>query len=68
MSPPNLNYFTCTLGQAVEVNSARPHEFETINDFLDVQASRYPDLPAVGFPRPGADGWVVDIFSKHAAL
>ena len=44
-----LNYFVCTLGQASEINEKGPHEFTTINEFIDFQAEHYPDSPAVGF-------------------
>lgn len=48
----DLNYFVCTLGQAVEVNKKDPHQFKTINEFLDYQARVAPDRLAVGFPVP----------------
>ncbi|KAI4136432.1 MAG: hypothetical protein L6R39_007789, partial [Caloplaca ligustica] len=51
----DLNYFVCTLGQAVEVNHKRPHSFKTINGFIDHQAHVVPDSLAVGFPVPTAD-------------
>ncbi|KAL8873605.1 MAG: hypothetical protein Q9174_000953 [Haloplaca sp. 1 TL-2023] len=49
----DLNYFTCTLGQAVAVNERYPHPYETIIDFLEYQAKVVPDDLAVGFPIPG---------------
>lgn len=42
------NYFTCTLGQAVQVNHNKP-QINNINTFIDSQATKHPDLPAVGF-------------------
>ena len=45
-------YFTCTLGQAAEINARHPHVFKTVNDLLDYQAEHSPDLPAVAFPLP----------------
>lgn len=52
----DLNYFTCTLGQAVEVNKKNPHEYQTINEFLDHQARVVPERLAVGFPVPSSAG------------
>lgn len=51
-SMDHLTYFTCTLGQAIQVNQNQPAPFETITEFLDYQAQRAPDRPAVGFPNP----------------
>ncbi|KAI9844350.1 MAG: putative NRPS-like protein biosynthetic cluster [Sclerophora amabilis] len=61
---PNLNYFICTLGQAAQINAREPHDFSTVNDFLDRQAQLIPNRPAVGFPKPSlnSDGpWGHDI-------
>ncbi|KAL8926702.1 MAG: hypothetical protein Q9208_002776 [Pyrenodesmia sp. 3 TL-2023] len=58
-----LNYFVCTLGQALEVNSSSPHPYGTINDLLDYQAEFIPDRLAVGFP---AESLVHD--DVHATL
>ena len=54
----DLNYFVCTLGQAAALNARNPHQWKTINSFIDFQAQRFPDSHAVGFPVPpdGADG------------
>ena len=52
----HLNYFTCTLGQAVTDNERNPHAYETIIDFLEHQAQAVPDDLAVGFPIPGSYG------------
>ncbi|KAL8847300.1 MAG: hypothetical protein Q9221_007645 [Calogaya cf. arnoldii] len=51
----DINYFVCTLGQAVAVNEKSPHGFETITDFLDRQAQIVPNAPAVGFPLPSGN-------------
>ena len=48
----DLNYFVCTLGQATAINEKNPHSYNTINEFIDYQASYHPDFPAVGFPVP----------------
>ncbi|KAJ4420820.1 putative NRPS-like protein biosynthetic cluster [Gnomoniopsis sp. IMI 355080] len=50
MSKTNLNYFTCTLGEAAKWNEAHPHPFETVNDLIDVQAGEMRQRPAVNFP------------------
>jgi len=49
---PDLNYFTCTLGQAAELNTVDQHSWKTINEFIDRQAQENPNRPAVGFPVP----------------
>ncbi len=49
---PELNYFVCTLGQAAITNAENPHGFQTVNNFLDLQARLIPQNPAVGFPIP----------------
>ena len=41
-----LNYFTCTLGQAALLNHGR--NYNTIPEFIDQQARAHPKLPAVG--------------------
>lgn len=51
-STPDLNYFTCTLGQAAELNTVDQHSWKTINEFIDRQAQENPNRPAVGFPVP----------------
>jgi len=48
------NYFTCTLGQAVQVNNNTP-QISNINTFIDDQATKHPELPAVGFAMLGND-------------
>jgi len=63
------NYFTCTLGQAASLGIQQPHK--TTNDFIDAQAKRIPDAPAVGFPQPGAaseDEWDYLLFTFQDVL
>lgn len=65
----DLNYFVCTLGQAATLNANRPHSFQTVNDFIDLQARQYPTRPAVGFPVPAKDKerdseWNFETYSK----
>ena len=63
-SKDKVNYFVCTLGQAEPFSPKRPHTF-TVNDFLDEQHLRVPDLPAVGFPTPQEAGkWTAQVLSK----
>ena len=50
-----VNYFVATLGLAAEINKKTPHDFKTINQFFDRQASRIPHHPAIGFPSPPED-------------
>lgn len=68
----DLNYFVCTLGQAVKTNQNNPHQFTTINEFIDHQAHVIPGGLAIGFPVPtdsGYDGqWESIIFSKELSL
>ena len=45
-----INYFVCTLGQAKGLNYGKPHAFKTVNEFIDWQKDRIPDLIAVAFP------------------
>ncbi|KAL8779128.1 MAG: hypothetical protein Q9213_007089 [Squamulea squamosa] len=66
----DTNYFVCTLGQAVKVNEESPHQFGTINEFLDYQAHVVPKSPAVGFPIPSQDDnqeWGYEIFTRESA-
>lgn len=59
------NYFTCTLGEAAEINSRKPSEFKTMNDLIDIQAKRVPNNWAVAFPVPRKDRkWGHDNFSR----
>lgn len=68
----DLNYFICTLGQAVKVNQENPHRFATINEFIDHQAHTIPDRLAVGFPVPndhvGDRNWGSNIFSTQPEI
>lgn len=48
-----INYFTCTLGQAALLQKQRG--YNCINEFIDEQAARVPDLPAVGFYTPNIE-------------
>lgn len=50
MHYPAPNYFTCTLGQAylLKRDAQSLPSFKTITDMLDEQASRLPDVPALG--------------------
>lgn len=62
---PMTNYFTCTLGEAAELNSKNPSEFKTMNNLIDIQAKRVPNNCAVAFPVPRKDReWGCDIFSR----
>lgn len=59
-----INYFTCTLGQAASLPTDRPEaDLKTINDFLDFQAKHCPNLPAVAFPVPGEALWGYEVLS-----
>ena len=46
------NYFVCTLGQAASINKKHPHDFVTIDEFLEKQQKSRPSDLAVGFPIP----------------
>lgn len=54
----NLDYFTCTLGEAARWNEAHPHPFQTVNHLIDEQADDLGQRPAVNFPGgcAGEDG------------
>jgi hypothetical protein len=67
ISQAALTYFTSTLGQAAEQNRDRPRDFETVTEFIDLQARVHPDNPAVGFPLPSSgeiDDWSYNIFCE----
>ncbi|KAK7750271.1 putative NRPS-like protein biosynthetic cluster [Diatrype stigma] len=54
MDHEDLNYFTCTLGQASQWKKRnqpgqQPAQFDTILELLDEQARLFPDKPALGF-------------------
>ncbi|TVY71259.1 Adenylate-forming reductase Nps10 [Lachnellula suecica] len=57
-----VNYFTCTLGQAVAFDQAASVA-KTIGEFLSFQAKRHPELPAAAFPVPKEGEWRCEIFS-----
>ncbi|KAI9884090.1 MAG: putative NRPS-like protein biosynthetic cluster [Watsoniomyces obsoletus] len=64
----DINYFVCTLGQAAVLNAADPPPRLTLHEYLDQQAARIPDLPAVGFTLPPKnkeidDSWTAEILS-----
>lgn len=68
---PDVNYFTCTLGEAAEINSKIPHSYTTITSFLDVQARDVPERSAVALPCPGADGdgeWQCEVICEFLFL
>ncbi|XMA19260.1 hypothetical protein WAI453_012051 [Rhynchosporium graminicola] len=46
---PGTNYFTCTLGEASQLQK-HSSDFETVNKLITLQAERHPDYPAVAFP------------------
>lgn len=47
MSDAAINYFVCTLGEAVQDGIARP--YTDVNQLVEIQAKNNPGLPAVGF-------------------
>ena len=58
------NYFTCTLGQASLLQ--KDPGFKNINEFIEQQAARASELPAVGFYTPGTTGkssWKTDVLT-----
>lgn len=61
-----LNYFTCTLAEAANIKTRQPVEYTTINEFIDVQAQRFPERPAVAFAVPNDAGkpWGCEIFCR----
>lgn len=44
----DTNYFVCTLGQAATLTKEKK-PYTNVNDFIDLQAQRVGDKPAVGF-------------------
>ncbi|KAL8685031.1 MAG: hypothetical protein Q9218_008011, partial [Villophora microphyllina] len=48
----DINYFTCTLGQALNGKGRQALPYTTVPEFLKYQANAAPDRPAVGFPVP----------------
>ncbi|KAK8095015.1 hypothetical protein PG997_001700 [Apiospora hydei] len=53
MESQDLNYFTCTLGQAAlwkkSQSAQQPNEFATVLELIDDQGRDIPDEPAIGF-------------------
>ncbi|KAI2606651.1 acetyl-CoA synthetase-like protein [Hypoxylon sp. NC1633] len=52
MARNNINYFTCTLGEAAylrELGDKRGHSFKSVLKVIDEQAKRLPGHPALGF-------------------
>ncbi|KAK8038528.1 L-aminoadipate-semialdehyde dehydrogenase [Apiospora rasikravindrae] len=53
MGSQDLNYFTCTLGQAAlwkkQQSTQQPNEFATVLGLIDDQGRDIPDEPAIGF-------------------
>ncbi|KAF7192617.1 Adenylate-forming reductase [Pseudocercospora fuligena] len=65
---PELNYFTCTLGEA---KPYRDDSFTNITDFIEQQAKAIPDYPAAGFYRPSSESnsaWRSDVFTFKDVL
>jgi acyl-CoA synthetase (AMP-forming)/AMP-acid ligase II/acyl carrier protein len=60
----DLNYFTCTLGEAAKHGLTEP-QFENISSFLDYQAEHIPNAPAAGFFSPQKDEapWTTKTYS-----
>lgn len=61
----DANYFVCTLGQAAALRKTQD-DYKDINQFIDRQAERVGQQPAVGFFRPssvGEDPWQHRIFN-----
>ncbi|KAK5246805.1 hypothetical protein LTR40_011969, partial [Exophiala xenobiotica] len=48
------NYFTCTLGQAVQYQDGE--RYNTVTDLIDCKAQTEPSTPVVGFFSPGEKG------------
>lgn len=59
-------YFTCTLGEAADLNSRNHPKFKTVNDLLDFRAENNANDYAVGFPIPDkqAENWRQELFSE----
>ncbi|KAK6579466.1 hypothetical protein PZA11_008061 [Diplocarpon coronariae] len=53
LAPPI--YFTCTLGEAAEINRRTCSKTQTVNQLIEDLAAQYPRAPAVAFPIPSAD-------------
>ncbi|KAJ4557146.1 putative NRPS-like protein biosynthetic cluster [Exophiala dermatitidis] len=61
----NVNYFTCTLGEAIHYQQGKA--YRTINEFIEFKSGQTPDLPAIGFFVPGqassGQPWKTEILS-----
>ncbi|PQE26303.1 hypothetical protein CJF30_00001052 [Rutstroemia sp. NJR-2017a BBW] len=62
--PPTINLFTCTLGEAQErgTTGLTLKRYHTVNQFIDYQARRNGDCPALAYPELG-DDWSVQMFT-----
>ncbi|KAI1134489.1 acetyl-CoA synthetase-like protein [Hypoxylon sp. FL0543] len=52
MAPPDLNYFTCTLGQAAHLkkqDGGNQRSFGTVLTLVEENAKSLPELPSLGF-------------------
>ncbi|KAK6845760.1 male sterility protein-domain-containing protein [Apiospora arundinis] len=53
MDSQDLNYFTCTLGEAAlwkkSPSTPKPNEYQTVLELIDDQGRDIPDEPAIGF-------------------
>ncbi|KAK8087449.1 male sterility protein-domain-containing protein [Apiospora phragmitis] len=60
MESQDLNYFTCTLGQAAlwkkKQSTQQPIEYSTVLELIDSQGQDIPDAPAIGFANFSDDG------------
>ncbi|KAF7903285.1 uncharacterized protein EAF01_006334 [Botrytis porri] len=50
IAPGDLNYFTCTLGEASSRRLTPVDEYDTINELLDHHAEKYGDQLAIAIP------------------
>ncbi|KAK2624889.1 hypothetical protein QTJ16_006082 [Diplocarpon rosae] len=59
------NYFTCTLGEAAEINGRTGVRVQTVNQLIELQAIQYPHAPAAAFPMPVAETeyWEHEVFT-----
>lgn len=49
MARRDLDYFTCTLGEAARWNKEHPNDYHTVNDLVDILAEQYPQDLAFSF-------------------
>lgn len=68
----NLNYFICTLGQASRLEAQhKTTPFTNINDFVERQAQKYGNLPAVGFynlSKDSSEPWQTQVLTFEEVL